>query len=279
MTKADNYTLIAERLLQSLETYQSTGIYERPWQIGYPMNVNSGKSYNGGNIIRLMMDARSNEFWGTFKQWQALKYRVRQGSKGSIVISPPTSVSVENESGEKVQYPRPPRAYYVFNGDDVHDDNGNPYPTRGLKSDNDRFEEIDKCLSTVSYTIVADGIAQYRLKADIVNMPDIGLFKSSEHYYATLLHELIHWTGHPSRLDRIYAGMPMEVRAEEELIAEFGSAILCGKFGIDQPMREDHLEYLHAWWSVINNDRDIVKRSVQQANAAVQYLEKLFPSE
>lgn len=71
-----------------------------------------------------------------------------------------------------------------------------------------------------------------------------------EDYYATLFHELTHATGHHSRLNREgieqMAGFGSPTYSREELIAEMGSAFLCGQTGIDVPaIQQNEAAYIH----------------------------------
>ena len=69
-------------------------------------------------------------------------------------------------------------------------------------------------------------------------MPSRTAFESQAEYYSTLFHELTHSTGHAKRLAREGFDRPQmfgsESYSREELIAEMGSAMLCGVAGIEQ---------------------------------------------
>jgi antirestriction protein ArdC len=102
-------------------------------------------------------------------------------------------------------------------------------------------------------------------------MPEFVNFKSPEAYYATLAHELVHWTGHKSRLDRLSKDRGIEY-AIEELVAEFGSAMICSHLGIASETREDHQQYLGLWYSRIKSEPDIVRKCVLKASQAFNYI-------
>ena len=104
---------------------------------------------------------------------------------------------------------------------------------------------------------------------DVVQMPDMAAFRDSENYYATLAHEMTHWTRHPSRLNREFgrkrfgdAGYAME-----ELVAEIGAAFLCADLGITPETREDHAAYIGSWLKVLREDkrRDLHRRQSRRA--------------
>ena len=107
-------------------------------------------------------------------------------------------------------------------------------------------------------------------------MPAIGQFHSSEEYYSTYFHELTHWTGHQSRLNRDLKGFQCDKEAysKEELIAEMGAAFLCGKFGIEETL-DNSAAYLKAWIKVIKGDKRLLITASSKAQKAVDYLEEL----
>ena len=103
-------------------------------------------------------------------------------------------------------------------------------------------------------------------------MPDIDQFDASlpgeeqdgaAHYWATLWHEVIHWTGHPSRLNRErHHRWGDQKYAFEELVAELGAAFLCAHLGVDGELQ--HESYLEVWSKALSQDR---ARSLWEASA------------
>jgi len=81
-----------------------------------------------------------------------------------------------------------------------------------------------------------------------VTMPPAHLFAAFDHYYATLAHELSHWTGHPSRLSRnLKNRFGTSAYAAEELIAELSSAILGAELGLPVTHLDSHASYIEHW--------------------------------
>lgn len=120
--------------------------------------------------------------------------------------------------------------------------------------------------------------AYYSPGADRIVLPTTSQFRSPEDYWSTLLHELVHATGHRSRLDR--EGITSSSRefgdpvyAFEELIAETGSAFLCAHLGIFGEVQ--HESYLSGWLSVLRNDKKAFFRACRFAREASEYLLKL----
>ncbi|MGC2463219.1 MAG: zincin-like metallopeptidase domain-containing protein [Steroidobacteraceae bacterium] len=119
--------------------------------------------------------------------------------------------------------------------------------------------------------------AYYSVTDDYVQMPPFECFRDAESYYATLLHELTHYTRHPSRLEREFgrkrwgdAGY-----AAEELVAELGAAFLCADLGVTAEPRDDHASYLASWLDVLKRDKRAIFTAAAHAQRAADYLHGL----
>ncbi|MCA9400696.1 MAG: hypothetical protein KC713_03655 [Candidatus Omnitrophica bacterium] len=110
-----------------------------------------------------------------------------------------------------------------------------------------------------------------------VQMPPFEAFRDAESYYATLAHELTHWTRHPSRLDREFGRKRHgdEGYAKEELVAELGAAFLCADLEITLEARDDHTSYIASWLKVLKDDTRAVFRAASHAQRAVNFLHSL----
>ena len=108
-------------------------------------------------------------------------------------------------------------------------------------------------------------------------MPVIERFHSVEHYYATLFHELMHSTGHPSRLNRPgvanFDRFGSEQYSKEELIAECGAAFLCGHTGIaNESVERNATAYLQNWIALLKGDSRLIVSAAAQAQRAVDII-------
>ena len=110
-------------------------------------------------------------------------------------------------------------------------------------------------------------------------MPELKAFRDGESYYATLAHEMTHWTRHESRLNRDLgrkrfadAGYAME-----ELVAEIGAAFLCADLGITPETRDDHAAYIASWLKVLKDDKRAIFTAASHAQKAADYLHGLQP--
>ena len=124
--------------------------------------------------------------------------------------------------------------------------------------------------------------AFYNRKDDEIVLPDRHRFTGSvtltptESYYATLLHELTHWSGAKHRLDREYGKkFGDEAYAFEELVADIGAAFLCADLGIYNEPRADHAQYLSGWLKLLKQDSRAIFTAAKAANVAGDFLHGL----
>lgn len=243
MTKADDhYVQVAETLIEKLE--QGTAPWQKPWDSGgygsLPMNPTTGNRYRGGNALQLMMQGYGDPRWVTYRQAQQAEAQVRKGERGTPIIYWKVEEvrAVQGEDGkpvydkdgkslkETVQLERP-RSFisYVFNAEQI---DGLP----PLVADRERVwadvQRAEKILEASGVKLVhrAQGHAFYRPGEDTIYLPEKKQFSSEEGYYSTALHELSHWTGHESRLNRKSGPFGSIAYAKEELRAEIGSMMI-----------------------------------------------------
>ena len=119
--------------------------------------------------------------------------------------------------------------------------------------------------------------ASYQPSTDKIQMPKPDRFKSAEHYYASLFHELTHSTGSKDRLNRPgitdkAATHASSVYANEELIAEMGSAFLCGHCNIESSTIANAASYIHGWLQKLRKDSKLVIRSASAAQKASDHI-------
>ena len=121
--------------------------------------------------------------------------------------------------------------------------------------------------------------AYYTPGPDRIQMPPFETFVDAEGYYATLGHEMTHWTRHPTRLDRDFGRQRFgdEAYAREELVAELGAAFLCADLGLALEPRPDHAAYLASWLQVLRQDKRFIFSAAAHAERAVAFLHDLQP--
>jgi antirestriction protein ArdC len=125
--------------------------------------------------------------------------------------------------------------------------------------------------------MLREGEPAYLPTRDIIEMPEMDRFESPEAYYAAFFHEMTHWTGHSSRLNRPGITEPVRFGSErysrEELTAEMGSAFLCAMAGIDMPVLDNSAAYIAGWLRHIRNGSAVdVVRAAGDAQRAADWL-------
>ncbi len=198
-----------------------------------PINIASAKPYNGVNILSLWVAAQACGFgsnlWGTYRQWQERGCQVRRGEKSSLIVfyKKLEFERTDEDTGETASAERlMARASFVFNAAQVDGFNleSTPLPeAAGFNS----LPNVERFAAETGARIEEGGEAAcYVPSMDLIRMPDRRRFVGSETrpadeaFYATLFHELIHWSGAKSRLDRDLSGrFGTEAYAVEELVA------------------------------------------------------------
>ncbi len=290
MTKRDIHQEITDKIINILDSV-SPDNYQAPFaglaSQGLPLNPTTEQAYHGINIPSLWCDQQVKGFtsnqWATFKQWKAQGAHVQKGEKGSLIIFYKTLEQTgENEKGEEeTNYLPMMKSYTVFNANQVDGYDHNETEEAPEFDLVERIEQADQFCTKTGAEIKHGGTgAFYDRSGDYINLPETRNFveteqvTATENYYATLLHELTHWTGAPRRLNRDKAKNRKEIEkyAFEELIAELGSALLCSKLGTTQAPREGHAHYIKSWLQALKNDKKFVFRASAQASKAVEYL-------
>ena len=137
-------------------------------------------------------------------------------------------------------------------------------------------EKAERIIANSGAEIVfGGGEAFYSPSGDYIQMPPKTDFRTAEGYYSTFLHELVHFTGHPSRLDRAQrCGRFSKDYAFEELIAEMGSLFIASTAGIPQSETEfqNHASYIDSWLSNLRNDNMYIFKAATEASKAAGYL-------
>lgn len=126
------------------------------------------------------------------------------------------------------------------------------------------------CLVDILPITLTNVAGLYSPATDAITMPEAGQFDTVEDYWSTLLHEVIHWTGHKSRCDRTKGVQGSDDYAREELVAELGAAFLCAHLGIEGNLQ--HPEYLSHWIKVLQADSKLIVRLASKAQKAVDFI-------
>lgn len=292
--KADVYERITSRIVADLE--QGVRPWLRPWsgehaagRITRPLRFN-GLPYQGINVLTLWGEAVAKGFaapiWMTFKQALELGGHVRKGEHGSLVVYADRIRRTERDeaTGEEAEREIPfLKGYTVFNVEQMEGLPAHFYAVAEPRLDPvQRNARADAFFAATRADVRHGGDrAYYSGGSDHVQMPPFEAFNDAESYYATLAHEVTHWTRHPSRLDRDFgrkrwgdAGYAME-----ELVAELGAAFLSADLDLTPEPREDHAAYIGSWLEVLKGDKRAIFTAASYAQRAADFLGGLQPSE
>ena len=276
---------VARKFIEQLKN--NTAPWQKPWmpRVGWlPFNPNSGKRYRGINALLLMSCEREDPRWMSYKQAKDHGYQVRKGEKGVGIeywLFPgkfdENGNLLRNADGSPVN-PRP-RVFYstVFNAGQI---DGIP-PLEARQITWNPVEKAEVILKNSGARIQHSeyDAAFYSLLTDSIYLPRRDQFKDAEAYYSTALHELGHWTGHSSRLDRKLTGDKQSLDyAKEELRAEIASVMMSEEVGITHdPTR--HVAYVKSWIKALQNDPREIFRAAADAEKIQTYLMGLHQRE
>jgi antirestriction protein ArdC len=291
--RTDLYERITNRIVSDLEKGVRTWL--APWCVEHtagwptrPLRAN-GIPYQGINVVELWAAARimghMSPIWMTFKQAQELGGHVRKGEHGWQVFyfSKIGRMERDKATGEENSREIPfMRSYTVFNIEQIDGLPAHYYAI--VPKQRDRAERIAHAEAFLAATGAevrhGGGRACYIPSGNYIQMPPFESFPDPESYYAIRGHETVHWTKHPTRLERDFAQKRYgdEGYAMEELVAELGAAFLCADLGLTPEPRADHAAYIGSWIAVLRNDKRAIFTAASHAQRAVDYLHRLQPS-
>jgi len=213
--KRDHRQEVTDSIVKMLE--DGVAPWQKPWEsAGMPFNPTTDKAYRGGNAVHLMATGLSRGYedprWMTYKQAAENGWQVRKGEKGTHIEFWEVKSKPEEKNGEPVRNGGDEaaqenqrrfihRVYTVFNAKQIE---GVPAFEREQRSAFEAVHSGERILVNSGAKITHDqrDSAFYRPSTDSIHLPPKEAFKDAPGYYGTALHELAHWTGHPSRLNR-----------------------------------------------------------------------------
>lgn len=280
-----NQTLIRQqvttRIVDALQA--GTPPWRRPWRndvtnVGFAANGSTGHTYRGVNALLLGLAGYECRWWATSAQIRALGGRVRKGEHATRIVfcrhvEKTTKYNVDGV--EAVETFPLLKTYSVFN---IEQTVGlerllpRPCEPRAFVP----FVQAEAVLAASGADIRYGGSkAEYDPSGDFIRLPDRDAFTHPHEFYATAYHELAHWTGHASRLDRMskIARFGSTAYAREELVAEIGGCFLSAEIGV--PQSDDltnHAAYLASWLRILGADPSAIFTAAAQASAAAGFL-------
>jgi antirestriction protein ArdC len=285
--KRDFRKEVTDNLIAMLE--QGTAPWQKPWNaetgMAMPFNPTTEKSYRGGNAVHLLATGTLRGYedprWMTYKQAQEEGWQVRKGEKGTRIEfwqfrDRERDGDAQGDAPNATAKGGAPlhRIYTVFNGSQLE---GIPPYEPKARPEWEVVQSGERIIAGSGVRILHDqpDRAFYSQSQDQVHLPPAGAFPSPAQYYGTALHELIHATGHPSRLNRVTLtksdGFGSESYAQEELRAELGSLFLAAERGIPHDP-EQHAAYVGSWVKALRDDKNEIFRASKDAGRAAEYL-------
>jgi antirestriction protein ArdC len=283
--RANLYTNITDRIIAELEEGRVPWV--QPWDsvgcgVGMPRNAATGRTYSGINILTLWHAAMSRGFKShaflTYAQAQNLGASVRRGEKGTGVVyahrfvpasEKRAAVAEQRDIKRGIPFLKQFTVFCVDQCDGLPDHMLEPLPPVSQQLIMQRANRLIK--ATRADFRIGGGMAFYSPQYDFVQVPRPDDFHEPINWHRTAFHELGHWTGHGSRLDRDQKGsFGSSSYGREELIAEMAGAFLCASLGIEPTVR--HADYLGSWLAIIREDNRAIIRAASAASKAADYL-------
>lgn len=273
--KIDVYQIVTDRIISQLQA----GVvpWQKPWtEAGIPRNLLTGRAYRGINTWMLASYGFEKNLFLTWNQIKELGASVKKNEKSQLVVFWKTIQKDADTQGETKTKKKPLLRYYtVFNVAQCNDIPAHLVPEivkpqQPIK----HCEAIMENMSSPPKLQHKQQEAWYNPPTDVINMPRRKSFESPEAYYGTLFHELIHSTGHTSRLNRkeLGDGFGTEPYSREELTAEIGACFLKSHTGIGNATFENSISYIDAWLGKLKNDKRLIVMASSHAQKAVDYI-------
>ncbi len=288
--RSDVYQEVTNLIIDALES--GVKPWAKPWdgsfagsRITMPLRQN-GEAYRGINVLILWAVSQKKGYqsahWMTYKQAKVLGGQIRKGEKSApVFFAGKLILEDEEKADEKEKVIRFMKPYRVFNVEQIDDLPEEYYLKPKELPELEKMESLplaEKFISNIEADIRYGGNrAYYSPSDDYIQMPPQEVFETNHTHYATLCHELTHWTRHKSRLNRDLGRKSWgdEGYAMEELVAELGSAFISVNLDIIPDIEGNHASYIDNWLKVLKSDKKAIFQASALAQTAVNYLHDL----
>lgn len=280
----DYFQEVTDNIIEAIEN--GTAPWQQRWdgRMRWPMNGTTQKPYHGVNIMLLANQEFQDPRWCSYQQAKDKGWQVRRGEHGSrIYFYKP----LQRRTGEIDPVTNEPetkmipvlKSYTVFNLSQI--ENAPAFEWKGGNTHelSDLTEQICSEIVEATGAEIVHGHrrAAYSPSEDRIYMPDRASFKSDAFYFATLLHEIGHWSGHESRLNREFGSdRKSAAYAREELRAEMASAMLSMRLGLPSAI-DGHAAYVEHYLQILRNDKKEIFRAAKEAERMSRYVLSFHP--
>ncbi len=280
----DRYQEVTDKVISIMEEGRKPWV--KPWDskaafsMSIPFNAVTGKRYTGVNTLILMSNELTHESgdprWATYKQAESKGWQVKKGSKAESVVFYRQVAKRSQTEGDEVETIPVMKSFAVFHASQIEGipewnpgANWKPWATP---------EAADVIMAGSGADLRVGKIAAYYPIGDFIEMPPKQTFLTAEGFAATSLHELGHWTGAESRLNRPLKSHreDAESYAKEELRAELASAFICAELGISSDL-PNHASYLSSWLETLKKDKREIFRAARDAQKIAEYCLAFHP--
>lgn len=248
---------------------------------GLPLNARTGEPYHGINVLVLWAEMADKTYassqWLTFKQAADMGANVRKGEKSVMCVYYRTvGKRDESNADDEQETYFMAKPFWLFN---VAQIDGLPADLtataiRATEKSFNPHQEAEQLLVNSKASIhYGFDSAYYSPSADKICLPARERFTSESNFYATALHELSHWTGSETRLNRSFGKrFGDDAYAFEELVAELGAAFTVGQLGMIDATIEAHADYVQSWIKVLKDDKKAIFTAASQAAKASDFI-------
>jgi antirestriction protein ArdC len=286
----DHYAEVTTQVIAALEA--GTPPWRQPWDNAkaggpaIPQNAVTGARYHGINILTLAISPLAfmtgDPRWATYKQAQQHGWQVKKGSRGTtgffykrLEVERDATTNDDERASRWIPLLR---AFTLFHGSQI--DGIEPYIPPSIAEAPWRAPDAAETILRNSRAVIRIGAdrAFYSPATDHIQMPPQCAFRSAAAWASVQLHELSHWSGHGTRLNRDLSGhFGSSDYAREELRAELAQIMLCGELDIEDCDFTNGAAYIAHWVTKLREEKREIFRAASDAQRIADYLLAFHP--
>lgn len=297
----DDRKKFVEKIVKSLE--EGYDVWRANWKPVNlkPQNPISNVTYKGINRLKLAIISEENGYndprWVTFKQAFENEYKLKENQEPVVcekwiwekkvpVMDKESGKQLIDENGNKMfkikKLDRPLCTFFkLYNAKQFENfpELDFSYPMENWKDDDIQKEILniaDDFINSSECPIheINSETNCYIPSIDSIKVMPRKHFNSAEAFLGTLLHEMVHSTGHESRLNRVFkGGYGSRNYAIEELTAELATTFLEADLGINLDFdNKEHINYIGSWIECLKENPNILYDVCKNATIASEFL-------